>query len=401
MHIAILRTSFPSVRPIPQDSSDCSRWKCDAPTAAIALVFQGFYSMSLLPALQPFPPPMSHSRPTISRDQAVPPLFAGIDLGGTNTKVGLVDDLGHLLGYRSMPTKVELGPEAGARRMAETVREIADSVEVGMADVAQVGLATPGTMDIPAGRLLLPVNFPSWHDFPIRDRVSHHCGRAVTYENDANAAAYGEFWLGAGRDLPSLIMLTLGTGVGGGIIIGDLTIDGQHSHGGECGHIIIDSRDDARICNCGQRGHLEAYCSATAVVRRTEEAIKAGRQGSLAQAVVGGEELTALLIDQHADRDDALAWEIVLETARLLGIGIVTLAHTIDPAGVLIGGAMTFGRTESKVGRRFLERVREEVRSRALPVVGEKLQIDFAALGSDAGFYGAAGLARVEYHRTK
>ena len=342
---------------------------------------------------------MSDTRPTISRDQAVAPLFAGIDLGGTNIKVGLVDDQGQLLGYRSVPTEVEQGAEAGARRMAEVVRQIADSAEVGMADVARVGLATPGTMDIPGGRLLKPVNFPSWHDFPIRDRVSHHCGRPVTYENDANAAAYGEFWLGAGRDLPSLIMLTLGTGVGGGIIIGDLTIDGQHSHGGECGHIIIDSADDARMCNCGQRGHLEAYCSATAVVRRTEEALQAGRGGSLAKAAAAGEELTALLIDKHAEKDDPLAWEIVLETARMLGIGIVTLAHTIDPAGVLIGGAMTFGREKSPVGRKFLERIRQEVRSRALPVVAEKLLIEFAALGSDAGFYGAAGLARVEHHR--
>lgn len=342
---------------------------------------------------------MSETRPTIPREEAVQPLFAGIDLGGTNIKVGLVDDQGRLLGYQSVPTEVDNGPETGARRMAETVREIADEAGVGMADIARVGLATPGTMDIPAGRLLTPVNFPTWHEFPIRDRVSHHCGRPVTFENDANAAAYGEFWLGAGRDLPSLIMLTLGTGVGGGIIIGDVTIDGEHSHGAECGHIIIDSRDDARMCNCGQRGHLEAYCSATAVVRRTEDALAAGRPSSLAQAVAEGKELTALLIDQHADRGDELAWDIVLETARLLGIGIVTLAHTIDPAGVLLGGAMTFGRHQSQVGRRFLERIRQEVRDRALPVVGEKLLIDFATLGSDAGFYGAAGLARVEYHK--
>jgi glucokinase len=342
---------------------------------------------------------MSDVRPTISRDQAVAPLFAGIDVGGTNIKVGLVDDHGQLLGYRSVPTNVDDGAENGARRMADIVREIADGAGVGMAEVARVGLATPGTMDIPAGKLLTPVNFPSWHDFPIRDRVSHHCGRPVTYENDANAAAYGEFWLGAGRDLPSLVMLTLGTGVGGGIIIGDLTIDGEHSHGGECGHIIIDSRDDARMCNCGQRGHLEAYCSATAVIRRLEEALRAGRGGSLANEVAAGAEIVPPLLDKHAERGDELAWEIVLETARLLGIGIVTLAHTIDPAGVLIGGAMTFGRSESKVGRRFLERIREEVRSRALPVVGEKLHIEFAALGGDAGFYGAAGVARVDHHK--
>ncbi|MCE9547605.1 MAG: ROK family protein [Planctomycetia bacterium] len=342
---------------------------------------------------------MTDTRRTIPSDQAVPPLFAGIDLGGTNIKIGLVDDRGALLGYQSVPTEIHEGPEAGARRMADVVRQIADGAGIGMANVARVGLATPGTMDIPAGRLIKPVNLPGWNDFPIRDRVSHHCGRPVTYANDADAAAYGEFWLGAGREMHSLVMLTLGTGVGGGIIIGDLSIAGEHSHGSELGHIIIDIGPNARMCGCGQTGHLEAYCSATAVVRRTEEALQAGRASSLSAAIAGGAELTALLIDQHAEREDPLAVEIVDETARLLGIGIVTLLHTVDPSGVLIGGAMTFGREGSPVGRKFIERIRQEVRRRALPVVAAAARINYAELGSDAGFFGAAGLARADFHR--
>src|ERR1043166_7191280 len=127
---------------------------------------------------------MSTTTTTIPRSEAKQPLFAGIDLGGTNIKVGLVDDDGKLLGAQSVSTQLEEGPEAGARRMADVVRQIADEAEVGMAEIARVGLATPGTMDIPAGRLIKPINLPGWDDFPIRDRVSHHCGRPVTYAND-------------------------------------------------------------------------------------------------------------------------------------------------------------------------------------------------------------------------
>ena len=117
---------------------------------------------------------------------------------------------------------------------------------------------------------LQPHNLPHWHYFPIRDCVAEAFGLPTTFANDANAAAYGEFWVGSGQKFHSIVMLTLGTGVGGGIIIGDLSVDGENSHGSECGHIIIDNSPAARMCGCGQPGHLEAYCSATALVKRTQ-----------------------------------------------------------------------------------------------------------------------------------
>jgi glucokinase len=342
---------------------------------------------------------MPESRLTISPAQAKRPLFVGIDLGGTNIKVGLVDDLGRTLAFRSVPTLVEQGAEDGAQRMGEAARQVVADAGLTMADVARVGLGTPGTMDLAAGMLLEPVNLPSWRQFPIRDRVAHHAGLPVTYANDAGAAAYGEFWIGSGRELHSMVIFTLGTGIGCGIIVGELSIDGEHGHGAECGHIIIDSRDDARMCGCGHRGHLEAYASATAVVKRTQEALAAGRKSSLAELLADGAELTPLLIAEQAEAGDALALEIVLETARYLGIGVVTLMHTIDPNGVVLGGAMTFGGAESALGRRFLERVREEVNCRALPIPAQKTSIEFAELGGDAGYVGAAGLARLEWQR--
>ena len=238
------------------------------------------------------------------------------------------------------------------------------------------------------------MNLPGWENFPIRDRVAGHLGRPVTYANDANAAAYGEFWVGSGARFGSMIMLTLGTGVGGGIIVNGRTIDGENSHGSECGHIIIDTGDDARVCSCGHTGHLEAYASATAVARRTVEALDGGRPSSLTKLNDEGIPITALHVHQAAEQNDPLAMEIILETARYLGIGITTFLHTIDPAAVVLGGAMNFGGRRNKVGHRFIDRIKQEVALRAFPVITENVHIDFASLGGDAGFIGAAGVAK-------
>jgi glucokinase len=194
-----------------------------------------------------------------------------------------------------------------------------------------------------------------------------------------------------------MVLFTLGTGVGGGIIIGDLLVTGEHSAGSELGHMIIDYNDDARLCSCNQRGHLEAYASATAVVKRAHEALDAGRASSLAKRIAAGEELSALMIDQEAERGDTLSLEIILDTAHYLGIGVVTAMHSIDPQGVVIGGAMTFGGHDAPMGRTFLARVKQEVERRAFPELAEQTTIDYALLGGDAGFIGAAGLARRDY----
>ncbi len=263
--------------------------------------------------------------------------------------------------------------------------------------IAGVGLGSPGEMDIPTGMLLTPANLKGWANFPIRDRVSQYSGLPVAFENDANAAAYGEYWVGSGREFNSMVLLTLGTGVGCGIVIGDQVLRGAHSHGGESGHIIIDLSDDARMCNCGQRGHLEAYASATAVIRRTEEAMRCGRSSSLRQRMAEGAELTPKLVADEAESGDELSLEIIRETAGYLAVGVVNMMHTIDPDAVLLGGAMTFGGRENGLGRRFLTQVREVVKRLARPIPARDTIVDFAALGADAGFIGAAGIARIEF----
>jgi len=339
---------------------------------------------------------MPKSRQFIALGEAKAPFFAGVDLGGTNIKVGVVDDLGRPMSWTSIETLSERGAEDAVERMAQAVKVAIGEAGLKPADIRRVGLGSPGTMDIPAGMLLEPPNLPGWNHYPIRDRLSHHCDLPVTFANDAGAAAYGEFWVGCGKEMPSMVLLTLGTGIGCGIIVNDFSIDGEHSHGAECGHIIIDYHDDARLCPCGQTGHLEAYCSALSIIKRTHEALEAGRASSLTKRVSAGAELTPLLLAEEAEAGDALSLEIILDTARYLGVGIVTLLHTIDPSGVVLGGAMTFGRDQTSLGRRFLGRVREEVRKRAFPTLAERTTIDYATLGGDAGFIGAAGLARMD-----
>jgi glucokinase len=344
---------------------------------------------------------MAETRKFIPVAEAQAPFFAGVDLGGTNIKVGVVDDQGRSVAYRTIRTESHRGPEDATRRMAEAVHAAVAEAGIDLKDVPRIGLGSPGTMDIPAGMLLQPVNLKGWDDFPIRDRLAEHAGRPVAFANDAAAAAYGEYWVGSGRDFHSLVLLTLGTGIGCGIIVGDLSIDGENSHGAECGHIIINCSEEARWCCCGQRGHLEAYASATAVIKRAQEALDARVPSSLAARLEAGATLTPKLIAEEAEGGDVLSNEIVLDTARYLGIGIVTLVHTIDPNGVLLGGAMTFGGKETSLGRRFLDRIREEFRARAFPVLARRTRIELASLGSDAGYIGAAGIARVQHRHAR
>jgi glucokinase len=339
---------------------------------------------------------MQNKSQLIVASEAAPPFFVGLDLGGTNIKVGVVDDLGRTLSYLSVPTEVAKGAEDAASRMGKAVLRAIEEAKLKPSDIARVGLGSPGSMDIPAGKLLAPVNLKGWNDFPLRDRVAHYCGLPVSFENDANAAAYGEYWVGAGKAHHSLVLLTLGTGIGSGIIIGDTIVRGEHSHGGECGHMTINCGDDAMLCNCGQRGHLEAYASANGVIRRARRGLSNGTKTTLADRLASGAELTPLLLSKEAENGDAFAMNLILETARYLGIGIVNILHTIDPNIVLLGGAMTFGGDNSAIGRRFLEAVRSEVRSRAFSVLAERTVIDFATLGGDAGYIGAAGIARLE-----
>ncbi|WP_165227176.1 ROK family protein [Aquisphaera insulae] len=322
----------------------------------------------------------------MSSDGRRPPYFLGIDLGGTNIKCGVVDDSGTALTSIRIATEADRGPEFGIERLAEAAHMAVDAGNLGWDDVAAVGLGSPGTMDLSRGMLLEPSNLPGWDHFPLRDRLAERLGKRTFLQNDANAAALGEHWVGAGRQSTSLILFTLGTGIGCGIIHEGRIVDGRHSHGGECGHMIIQA-DDGRLCSCGRTGHLEAYASATSLVKRAAEALAEDDAPSLLRELAP-EDLTSQAIDRAWREGDALASTLMRETARYLAVGAVSVMHTIDPDLILFGGGMIGS------GRPFLDEIRSQIHSMTFAMLARAIRVEFAALGGDAGFIGAAGYAR-------
>ena len=196
-----------------------------------------------------------------------------------------------------------------------------------------------------------------------------------------------------------MVMITLGTGVGGGVILNDQMVEGAHGAGGEIGHIIIDAADDAPLNSLGIRGTLEGYCGSYGVVGRAEAALADHFvESSLRDSVADGEHLTPLLVANAAEAGDEIAQKVVMDTARYLAIGIVTCVHMLDPEAIILGGAMTFGGAGHPLGERFLEEVRAQATSRMIKSVAPQVAIEFAKLGSDAGYIGAAGVGRRDCH---
>ena len=176
-----------------------------------------------------------------------------------------------------------------------------------------------------------------------------------------------------------------------------MILEGQHSHGSECGHMIIQMDGGRLLEGTNQYGTLEAYASARSLVRRCREDLDSGRPSLLREKIAAGEKLTPILIGAAATAGDELADELIMDTAKYMGVGTTTLMHTIDPDMVLFGGGMTFGRNETEIGRRFLQRIRDEVKLRAFPVPYARTILDFATLGGNAGYIGAAGCARRKF----
>jgi glucokinase len=312
-------------------------------------------------------------------------LYIGVDVGAATIKAGVVDDAGHPRSAVNLPTEPGRGSAFGLAQIGAAVRAAADATGSPLHRVAAIGVAAPGLLDIPAGVILEAANLPGWRDVRVREHVASTFGVPTAFQNDANAAALGEYWSGAGRGARSLLLLTLGTGIGGGIVFNDRIVEGAHSHAGEVGHIVIELTNP-RPCGCGRRGCLEAYASATAVAARAREALAAGRSSTLHQKAV--EELTARDVFDAAAAGDSLAGEVVEETAFYLAVGTTNLMHVLNPEVIVFGGGMT------AAGASFLDRVRTRVRELAFPVPAAGTHLCYASLGNDAGFIGAAACAR-------
>lgn len=313
--------------------------------------------------------------------------FLGLDLGGTNVKAGVMDEAGHVVAKLSAPTNVQAGFEKVCLAMAEAGRGAVAQAKMAMPDVAAIGIGSPGLLDFDAGIVLASPNFPDWVKVPLGPRMRELLGRPTVIENDGNAAGFGEFWAGAGRQagVTDMVMLTLGTGIGGGVVIGGKVLHGGNNLGAEAGHMIV--VPNGRPCGCGQRGCIEAYASAASTARRAVEAVKAGQASSLKRLLEERGTIECEQVFEAAKAGDPLALRIVDQTAELLGITCLTLSRLLDPQMIVFAGGM------SLAGDFLFDRIRAAYTKHNWRIAGVNVRIVPAVLGNDAGIIGAAGVA--------
>lgn len=331
----------------------------------------------------PSPRPASSPMPTSSGTSRY---VVGVDVGGTNIVVGVMpEDGSRELAMRSQPTRAELGAEMVVDRIVEMVE---DAITVARAetgarreDFVGVGIGAPGPLDRERGMVLVAPNL-GWRDLPLRDLVQERVGLPATLDNDANCATLGEWWTGAAKGGHNVIGLTIGTGIGGGIIFNGRLYHGSSDVAGEIGHTTIDST--GRRCKCGNYGCLEAYASGTAIAERAREALEVGEASILPDMVQGRlDRITAHMVYEASERDDPLAREIVRETARFLGAGVANLLNTFNPDVVVIAGGVT------QAGDALFEPLRVEVRRRAFRPAVDACRIVPGTLPGSAGVVGA------------
>jgi glucokinase len=312
--------------------------------------------------------------------------LVGVDLGGTNIVAGaLAEDGSEVLAMRSEPTRPHQGADAVIERivrMIDTViAETAAQTGASRADFAGIGVGAPGPLDRKRGVVVTTPNL-GWVDFPLRDVISTATSLPVRIDNDANCATLGEWWLGAAAGASNVIGMTIGTGIGGGIILDGRLYHGASDVAGEIGHTTIDVT--GRLCKCGNYGCLEAYASGPSIADRAREAV-ASDDGGLLVRMVGGDlsRISAATVYEAAKGGDEVALDVVRETARLLGAGIANLLNIFNPDVVVIAGGVT------QAGESLFGPLRKEVRKRAFRPAVEACRIVPGLLPGSAGVVGA------------
>jgi glucokinase len=301
----------------------------------------------------------------------------GVDLGGTKILAGLVDASGTVLDRDLKPTP-QSGPDAVVEAIADAVETIARRSGL---SPQRVGVGVPGPLSVSEGVVFEPPNLSGWRNVPLRNLLERRLGRRVVLENDANAAACGEWWLGAGRGTRHLLYVTVSTGIGGGLIFDERIYRGASDTAGEIGHTVVDP--EGPVCPCGRRGHLEGIAAGPAIARWVREAIAAGRRSALA----GLDGCTAKDVAAAAAAGDEVAQEAFARAGRYLGCAIGSVLNLLNPEVVVIGGGV------SKAGHLLFAPLVAAARETAFEVSFRAARIIPAALGDDAGVVGAAYVA--------
>lgn len=316
--------------------------------------------------------------------EAEKPVLA-MDLGGTKIIAAIISS--KVIAKEYQLTLADEGPQSVIRRMLSTIDHLLGLRNLDPSQLDSISIAAAGAIDSEKGLVTSSPNLPGWCDIPLRDTVGGKYGVNTFLLNDASAAVLGEHHFGAGKGVNNLVMLTVGTGIGGGIIVNDRLYLGPSGSAGEIGHMTIDVNGPE--CNCGNIGCLEMLASGTAVAKEAIRRLSQGEMSSLTEIVEGKiENITAETVSLAAQNGDSLALEVISEAATYLGIGLVNLVNIFNPEMIIIGGSL------AKMGDLLLEPARRVVRERAFQLSARLVRIVQSQLGDDAAVFGAAIFAR-------
>lgn len=312
----------------------------------------------------------------------------GVDLGGTKIFTALMDKEGHILAEVKQATQAKEGPDKVIGRMTKSIKTVIGEAGISADQIRAVGVGSPGPLNPDTGVVFSTPNLPGWEQVPLAEILQKETGLPTFVENDVNAGTYGEFKLGAGQGAKDVVGIFVGTGIGGGLILGGTLRSGNRHLAGELGHVVL--MVDGPLCGCGKRGCLEALASRTAITRDIVGAIRAGRKSVIPELAEGDlARITSGVLAKAVELGDGLALEVLRKTQYYLGVYIGSVVNFIDPEIIILGGGVV-----EAFGEGFLQPVREIACQYYISQVdADKVQIVPAKLGDYAGVLGAAMLA--------
>jgi len=305
----------------------------------------------------------------------------GIDVGGTNVKLALVSPEGKIIYSNSIPTHAEMGYEYTVNNIKEAIRDLLKETDSQPTDIQGIGFGFPGQVDYKSGVVRLAPNIPGWVDVPIAQMIEEEFGIPTRVDNDVRCAALGELNFGAGKGCENLICITVGTGIGSGLIVNGKLVRGASNAAGEIGHIKLQMHDGP-ICGCGDTGCMEAFASGPAIVAMAEDYIKGGKSTKFRE--LANPDITPRIVFEAAKQGDPVAKRIYTIMGEYIGIGLSSVINLLNPEKVIIGGGVAAS------GEFLMEPIRETVKKRAMKIAGETVQIVPAELGNTAGVIGAS-----------
>lgn len=312
-------------------------------------------------------------------------IAVGVDLGGSSIKFGLVNAQGEILRDITIPAEANKGPTHVIQQIAKSVHQLTDRSSYKKKEIVGIGVGSPGSVDLDGGTVKYPPNFPGWTIVRLGEALNKEFGLRVGVDNDANAAAVGEAKFGAGVSHRNFIMVTLGTGVGGGLFLDGKIFRGPFGGAGELGHMTIDY--NGPLCNCGNRGCVEAYVGAKYLTQRAIEKVKSNPTSKILALVKSDTaRIDPKIISLAAQEGDTTALDIFAEAGMYLGIGLASLVNLLDVRLAIIGGGI------ARAGKPLFDAVRESVKRHVLKSISGNLEVVPAKLGNSAGILGAAAL---------